>query len=216
MALKQARARATRNTILESAAAAFAHGGLAGTSLNDLIRGSGLTKGAFYFHFASKEALASAVFRFKQEQLLAGMAAAVRADRPALDRLLAMLDARVQLLDEDPSLRCVLQLGQELRIGADPASEYAGFQETAIAVIADLLTEGRRDGSVRRNIDPRADAETIFAAILGIDALADLLSGGADLAARNTQLASLLRRALAPAPGSRSRRPPTPRPRNPR
>lgn len=206
MAPKQARAHATRRAILESAAAAFARGGLAGTSLNDLIRGSGLTKGAFYFHFASKQDLAVAVFRSKQEQLLAGMAAAVRPDDPALERLVAMLEARVELLGEDPSLRCVLQLGQELRIGADPDSEYAGFQETAIAVIADLLAEGRRDGSVRADVDPREDAETAFAAILGIDALSDLLSGGEDLTVRNQRLVSLLRRALAPAPDGEDQR----------
>lgn len=214
MALKQARAHATRKAILETAAAAFARGGLSGTSLNDLVRESGLTKGAFYFHFSSKEELALAAFRLKQEQLLEGMAAAVRPDQPALDRLVAMLNERVELLDKDPSLRCVLQLGQELRVHADPASEYAAFQETAIAAIADLLAEGRRDGSMRRDMKPRDDAETVFAAILGIDALSDLLSGGEDLALRNQQLVSLLRRALAHDTASRSRRTSAPRRRN--
>lgn len=214
MALQQARARATRTAILEAAAAAFARGGLAGTSLNDLVRASGLTKGAFYFHFSSKEELALAAFRLKQEQLLDGMGAAARPDLPAFERLIAMLDARVELLAGDPSLGCVLRLGQELRIGADPGSEYAGFQETAIAVIAGLLVEGQQDGSVRRDVEPREEAEMVFAAILGIDALSELLSGGDDLAVRNQQLVSLLRRALAPAPGSSPEHVPTPRARN--
>jgi AcrR family transcriptional regulator len=204
MAPTQARAHATRTAILEAAASAFATGGLAGTTLNDLVRSSGVTKGAFYFHFASKEELALAAFRLKQEQLLEGMAAAVRPDQPALDRLVAMLDARVELLRQDPSLKCVLRLGQELRIGADADSEYAGFQETAITVLTDLLAEGRRDGSVRRDVEPRDDAETVFAAILGIDALSELLSGGDDLTSRNQHLMSWLRRALAPATGSRT------------
>jgi len=205
MVTKQARAHATRSTILEAAATAFARDGMAGTSLNEVIRASGLTKGAFYFHFASKEALALASFRLKQEQLLEGMAAAVQPDQPALDRLVAMLDARVALLGEDPSLRCVLRLGQELRIDADPGSEYAGFQETAIAVIAGLLAEGQRDGSVRSDIDPREDAETVFAAILGIDAVSELFSGGDDLPARSRRLVSVLRRALAPVAGTTAR-----------
>lgn len=202
----QARALATRQAILEAAAAAFARGGLAGTSLSDLVRQSGLTKGAFYFHFASKHELAVAVFRRKQEELLAGMAAGVAPDLPALDRLLTMLHTRVELLAADPSLRCVLQLGQELRIESDPQSDYAGFQETAIEVITELLAEGRRDGSVRRDIEPRPEAETVFAAILGIDALSDLLSGGTDLAERNRWLVHLLQRALAPVPAPRSSR----------
>lgn len=195
----QARAHATRAAILEAAAAAFAAGGLVGTSLNDLIRESGVTKGAFYFHFSSKEELASAAFRLKQEQLIEGMAAAVEPEEPALDRLVAMLDARVELLTKDPSLGCVLRLGQELRIGADPSSEYAGFQQSAIEVITGLLEDGRADGSVRPDVDTRAEAETIFAAILGIDALSELLSGGADLPLRNQRLTSMLRRALGPS-----------------
>jgi transcriptional regulator, TetR family len=48
----------TRRLILDRAAEAFAQDGFAGTSLNDVIAGSGLTKGAFYFHFPSKEELA--------------------------------------------------------------------------------------------------------------------------------------------------------------
>lgn len=200
---KQARAVATRRRILDAAATAFAERGLAHTSLNDLIRASGLTKGAFYFHFPSKEALALAAFRAKQEQLLEGMGAAVPPDQPALDRLVAMLDTRVRLIEADPSLRCVLVLGQELRVDAEPGSEYAGFQETAIEVLAGLLADGQRDGSVRVDVDPRHEAETLFAAIIGVDALADLLSGGVDLAARNERLLSFVRRALAPPGRSR-------------
>jgi AcrR family transcriptional regulator len=49
------RARETRARILEHAARVFAERGYEGTSFNDLIRTSGMTKGAFYFHFHSKE-----------------------------------------------------------------------------------------------------------------------------------------------------------------
>ena len=55
------RSEGTKRQILDAAAAAFARDGYAATSLNDVIRQSELTKGAFYFHFPSKEALALAV-----------------------------------------------------------------------------------------------------------------------------------------------------------
>ena len=58
----------TRRRILEVAAEAFADRGYAGTSVNDVLKASGVTKGGFYFHFPSKEALALATLRHKQEQ----------------------------------------------------------------------------------------------------------------------------------------------------
>ncbi len=52
------------------AAAVFAERGYTDTTLAELIARSGLTKGAFYFHFASKEQLALAVLEEKQRQWL--------------------------------------------------------------------------------------------------------------------------------------------------
>ena len=58
----------TRRRILDVAAEAFADRGYAGTSLSDVLKSSGVTKGGFYFHFPSKEALGLATLRHKQEQ----------------------------------------------------------------------------------------------------------------------------------------------------
>src|SRR3954447_13166253 len=51
----------TRSVILEIAADSFATSGYAEVNLNDLVRRAGVTKGAFYFHFPSKESLAHAI-----------------------------------------------------------------------------------------------------------------------------------------------------------
>jgi TetR/AcrR family transcriptional repressor of nem operon len=87
------RGEGTRRCILDEAALSFARRGYAGTSLNDVIKATGLTKGAFYFHFSSKEALALEVFRHKHEEWAAhAMAAAARETR-ALDRSVTMMFA---------------------------------------------------------------------------------------------------------------------------
>ncbi|MGH3884822.1 MAG: TetR family transcriptional regulator, partial [Pseudonocardiaceae bacterium] len=57
----QSRARVTRRALLVAAAAQFAAVGYHGTSLSEVIAASKVTKGALYFHFASKQALADAV-----------------------------------------------------------------------------------------------------------------------------------------------------------
>jgi AcrR family transcriptional regulator len=55
----QQRGRATRHTLLLEAARAFDERGYDAASLSDILAASGRTKGAMYFHFRSKEQLAT-------------------------------------------------------------------------------------------------------------------------------------------------------------
>lgn len=59
--IKQERAHETRARILEGAAASFAENGFAGATVADILLRSGVTKGALYFHFETKEEVADAV-----------------------------------------------------------------------------------------------------------------------------------------------------------
>lgn len=188
----QERARRTRQRILELAAAAFARDGYDGTSLNEVIRESGLTKGAFYFHFSSKKELALAAFRFKQEQIVERLFAEAGEQPDALAALRALLQTRVRLFRADPSLGCVLRLGAELSAQAGPDSEFARYQELTIETFADLLHRGQRERVVRADLDPRAAGEAIFAAMIGTDRVSRLLSGRSDLERRTEQLLDLL------------------------
>jgi AcrR family transcriptional regulator len=189
---RQQRAVQTRRQILESAATAFARHGHDGISLNQVIRESGLTKGAFYFHFPSREALALATFRDKQEQLVARIAARVDDGLPALERLAALLRERARLLEEDQSLLVVVRLGIELTLRYGPDSEYGTFSELPLAALEAIVREGQEAGEVREELDVRATAETIFAGILGIDQAALMLSRGFDISARTEQLLDVL------------------------
>lgn len=47
-------AQETRNRILDTAVEVFSHLGVARTSLNDIAREAGVTRGAIYWHFANK------------------------------------------------------------------------------------------------------------------------------------------------------------------
>ncbi len=188
----QKRARDTRKRILELASAAFARDGYEGTSLNEVIRESGLTKGAFYFHFPSKKELALAAFRYKQEQLVERLFAEAEEQPDALGALHVLLRARVRVFRADPSLGCVLRLGAELGAEAGPDSEFARYQELTIEAFADLVRRGQRERVVRADLSPRATAEAIFAAMIGTDRVSRLLSGRSDLGRRTEELLDLL------------------------
>ena len=207
--MPQVRAEQTRSRIIETAARAFADHGYDGVSLNDLIAATGMSKGAFYFHFASKDEVALAAFRAKQEELIEHLFGAERGSS-AVAEVKEILRRRAQLVTDDVSLRCVIRLGSDLGARSGPGSEYASFQELAVAVVADLIRRGVASREFRRGLDPEGTARAVFAWVVGMDSLSLLESDGKDVVDRTEEMLGLLIPALSAAGQagrSRQRRP---------
>ena len=58
------KARQTRQFIIDKAAPVFNKKGVSGTSLSDLTRATGLTKGSIYGNFKDKDEVAVCVFQY--------------------------------------------------------------------------------------------------------------------------------------------------------
>mgnify|MGYP001030245728 CR=1 FL=1 len=187
--------------IIETAATEFAERGYDGVSLNALVEASGVSKGAFYFHFSSKEELALAAFLAKQHELLGRLASNDHPpEEPAADQLARMLRLRNQLLAADRSLACVTRLGNEMTARSAPGSPYAASQAAAVGLIAEIIETGRRRHEFRPELDPHATAQAIFAWVVGIDALSLSTSDGKDLEERSDEMLALLLPALLAEP----------------
>src|SRR5215218_2871026 len=143
----------TRRRILEVAAEAFADRGYAGTSLSDVLKASGVTKGGFYFHFPSKEALGLAALRDQHEHDPACR---------AISRLCT------ELGDEHPELRP--ELGTQLTTWMD--------------LVAALLRRGQDEGDIRPDVEPEIAAEVAVESFIGLETVAEVLTGRADLRRR--------------------------------
>ncbi len=65
------RSEATTSELLDVARRLFAADGYAATSLDDVVRGAGVTKGALYHHFGGKRDLFLAVYEREQQRLAA-------------------------------------------------------------------------------------------------------------------------------------------------
>jgi TetR/AcrR family transcriptional regulator, transcriptional repressor for nem operon len=96
-----AKAATARSKLLDAATTIVRQKGYAATSIDDLCKAAGVTKGAFFHHFPSKEALAVA----GAEAWTAHARARIFTDapwmRPAdpLDRVLAHIDFRLAMID---------------------------------------------------------------------------------------------------------------------
>jgi AcrR family transcriptional regulator len=188
----------TRRQILDAAAAAFAKDGYAAMSLNDVIRHSELTKGAFYFHFPSKEALALAVVDDLRESWTSMVTQAVDLERPATEQAREMAALVVEAYGGNSHFRALGRLVPELvATRPDLAQELQATLFMWIDFIEAIIVRGQSDGAFRTDLSSRQIAETIFGAFNGVEEFSELASGGADLRQRVETLWQLLEDGLA-------------------
>jgi AcrR family transcriptional regulator len=175
----------TRRRILEVAAEAFADRGYAGTSLSDVLKASGVTKGGFYFHFPSKEALALATLRHKQEQWTSAVMAAVLRHPRAVDQLDAMVDALCDLHEQDRACRAISRLCTELGDGHPELRPQLSTQLTTwMDMVAAVVRRGQDEGDIRPEVEPAVAAEIAVESFIGLETVAEVLTGRADLRRR--------------------------------
>ncbi|GAB3196795.1 AcrR family transcriptional regulator [Pontibacter aydingkolensis] len=81
----------TRQLIVEKSAHLFNQKGFAGTSMQDIMVATGLTKGGIYGHFDSKEEIALAAFEHATSYLIRLIADKLAAHTSALNKLAALI-----------------------------------------------------------------------------------------------------------------------------
>ncbi len=176
----RARTRRTRRRLLLAAAGLFEEAGYHGASVADILAAAGLTKGALYFHFRSKYALAEALITEVQQSWTAVAAQITGRGLDPVWRLLVETDAYVARWMYDSLVRGASQAldDPELLTLRGPWFER---WETGTA---DLLTEASAAGLLAAEVDARRAARAIVSIATGNYALAD---GPDDLWARMTE-----------------------------
>ena len=187
-----AKGEATRAFLLRTAAQVFAERGYTGTALTDLIAASGLTKGAFYFYFQSKSALALAVLRDQQDRWLRQVRERVLSAGTAIEQFQALAPSMLDLLATEPGAWSITRLTKEL--AADPAiaDEVSGPMTMWVDLVADIVRRGQADGDFRPGIDPHHAAVVLVGAFDGLKTLTDVLDPGAQASEIFSQRAQVL------------------------
>lgn len=118
-----------RTRLLEAARDVIRAKGYAATSVDDLCAAAGVTKGAFFHHFTSKEALGIAVAEFWAQTTSALFEAApYHTPEDPLDRVLAYLAFRREIIVGTlPEFTCLVgTLAQEVHASAPDIRDAAG------------------------------------------------------------------------------------------
>jgi TetR/AcrR family transcriptional regulator, repressor for uid operon len=160
---------ARRDEILQAAETCFARQGFHQTTIQDVIRESGLSAGGIYGHFASKEDLIQAIGESRHARDGALFAIASEDSDPLQD-LRAIARAFLGDLQQEQGLRSrrvALQLWAEaLRDDVIREQVTSGIQKP-IAAIADKLRRGQSLGLVDRSLKPRSIARAMVAMFHG-------------------------------------------------
>jgi len=165
------RADTTRLQILRAASRQFARKSYSLVSLDDILADAEVTKGAMYFHFRSKHALASAIIDYRAVE-----------GRASVELLLAQKLSGLETLIDISYLVAIEDIGDEMaRAGLnllESVGRTDGLQANVlgewVTAFAAVAGKAVRDGDVTDDRDPESVAKLLVSMYLGLRQTSDL------------------------------------------
>lgn len=161
---------AVHEKILNAAEKLFAKKGYNGTSMNDIVKASGQSKGAIYNHFESKERLFLSLL---EKQTILGLNQLKDSFDPkdtTVDKLKKVLDLTMVNSCDCPSevgrmqIEFMIAASRIKSLTADMKNRY----QTIHMFIRELFEEGIRKGEFRSDIDSESLTSLLYATLEGL------------------------------------------------
>ncbi|MFE9932612.1 ScbR family autoregulator-binding transcription factor [Streptomyces sp. NPDC005533] len=165
----QERSERTRRRLVHAAAEMFHRNGYASATLGEIAGAAGVTKGALYFHFASKDELGEAVQQRGYTLLHEEVRSLRESGAPPLQALIDITHWLAGALYEDPAIPASFRITKEC--GAGPRgpvgaqSVVVDFHAAWIAVVCTLLRLARDAGELPAAEREWEGAEALVAAV---------------------------------------------------
>jgi AcrR family transcriptional regulator len=149
--------------LLEAAARVFAQKGYAGTKIHDIVREAGVSTGAVYGRFASKDALL-------REAVLAATVSSVRRAFGASGRVADLIESGAQLSDAPITVDEAVRIEALVAARREPevAAAIADAMSEARAEVQPLVEAAIADHTVAAEVDPEAVLYLIRTVHLGL------------------------------------------------
>ncbi|MET7619239.1 ScbR family autoregulator-binding transcription factor [Streptomyces sp. NPDC005408] len=189
---KQLRAVRTRAAIMRAGAEVFSEYGFAGASVAKIAQRAGLTLGAVYFHFESKQALAREIVGAQPRRVT------VPESPSGLQGAVDITMAWARQLLQDPLLLAGARLVMDQEYFVSPEQENS-YQQW-VGVLAPHLYAASEEGELTSEIDVGRLARLVVNAATGAQMNAQLDTGRQDLPKRIEEIWRFLLPLIA-APG---------------
>ncbi|MDQ8739442.1 TetR/AcrR family transcriptional regulator [Paenibacillus sp. LHD-38] len=160
----------TKEHIIRQSAGLFNTKGYAGTTLSDIIERCQVRKGGIYNHFENKDEIALAAFDYSFAQLRNLLAEAMAAWSTRADKLLAICDVYVTLIEQDVCEGgCpILNTAVENDDGHPLLKQRAQHAMTELmTALGKMIREGIELQEFRSDVDVKAACSVIIALVEG-------------------------------------------------
>lgn len=164
--VKRERGEASIERILDSALSLMVSRGYNATTVDDIARNVGLTKGAIYFHFENKTAILMALLDVIDRLVVAGLLERVmRAGPSSKDKLVAAIHGQGMLAESKTKYLLLFTLillefnGTDTPIEARVKAIYGEF----VQALEKIVRAGKASGEFRHDVDTRELASVTMA-----------------------------------------------------
>jgi AcrR family transcriptional regulator len=196
---ESSRKAATRRRILDAATRILSQRGYHGTAVDDIVRESGTSKGAFYFHFPSKEEMFFGLIDDLTSMLTAGIDAEVRGHRGFEAKVDSALASVFEVVASHRSIARIVLI-DVVGIGRPYDLRLLSVRAALVGTLQRYL-----EAAVAESAIPPQDTDLAARAWFGAinEVLATWLQTGqpADLSAVRAGLRDLLLRSVGRGPG---------------
>jgi AcrR family transcriptional regulator len=176
---KQDRAIRTRRTILMAAAQVFEKNGYQAATITEILKSCGVTKGALYFHFPSKEDLALGVLDAQEPPQT------IPDQTLKLQQLVDLGMLFSHRLQNSLLTRAGVRLSMDQQAqGLDRRGPFIRWQEAT----QHLLAQAELQGELLPHVNPAETADVYVAAFAGTQAVSQTLTDYRDLQRRHITL----------------------------
>jgi AcrR family transcriptional regulator len=158
----------TREKLLDAALVSFHAQGYIATTLDDIARQAGITRGAIAWHFGSKAELLNAVIRERYSRAMVRMLAVQAQGGTPLQVLSRVFTRWMSYLEEDAEFRAVQEIMVRTPVlpeMADGMREKAESMRYSIAYFAGLIQQGIDAGEIDPGVNPEVAATTALGSI---------------------------------------------------
>lgn len=160
---------ATREAIVAGALKLFAQRGFGSASIADIAEAAGITKGAIYWHFDSKDALFTAILDRIRLDWQTTIRSPLQQLTDPIRKIEVLFDQYALFMKNEPEV-CLFLQRSLLEPNGNYARQVAQVFDRTQAFVARILEGAKQAGQLDSGLDPAVVARTILISLTGVTA----------------------------------------------
>ena len=169
-----------RQEILQSAHVCFAEKGFEASTVDDIVARSGLSKGAIYNYFKSKDEIYLALMEGQTNNSGSKFSKAISARKTSLEKLNYLIEAYLSNdpNDEENHGHAIVHFEFRLYSTRNPKLKEVlteRYKDFFVTLLTGIIKEGQTAGEFKKELDPVTYADIFWAMINGVTLQATIL-----------------------------------------